>query len=86
MSDRDIVTIDQQQKLINKTEEKYKNTKKVFFSLSLSLFNKTQQEGRKISNSTLRFKVSNTSCVPQCAMHDERVRERNEKESTESSA
>ena len=38
MSDRDIVTIDQQQKLINKTEEKYKNTKKVFFSLSLSHF------------------------------------------------
>lgn len=47
MSDRDIVTIDQQQKLINKTEEKYKNTKKVFFSLSLSLFKKKHSSSKK---------------------------------------
>lgn len=57
MNDRDIVTIDQQQKLINKTEN-IKIRKKNFFSLSL--FRKAKQEGsRKISNSTLRFQVRN---------------------------
>jgi hypothetical protein len=58
MNDRDIVTIDQQQKLINKTENI--KIRKKNFSLSLRFFEKKakQQEGsRKISNSTLRFQV-----------------------------
>lgn len=92
MNERDIVTIDQQQKLISKTEEKYKNTKKSFLrALSLaSLFEKWKKEKKSQQEGTEKFLIPHYDLkwvtlvsvgvysTAMCLMHERERRERNE--------
>lgn len=63
MNDHDIVTIDQKQKLINKTE-KYKNTRKENFFLSAALLDKTLRH-EEISKFNYTVSSARVATVPE---------------------